>query len=111
MRTTMSLDDVLIKELMEVTKAKTKTEAIHTAIAEFLRRKKIEGLLALEGKIHLNLDWRELEEQELKAQEEHERLWRGHRKTYALDPHFEQVPGLTLHKPPRHLRRRSHSTS
>jgi hypothetical protein len=36
MRTTMSLDDVLIKALMEVTKAKTKTEAIHTAIAEFL---------------------------------------------------------------------------
>ena len=79
MRTTMSLDDRLIKELMDVTGAKTKTGAIHLAISEFIRRKKIEGLLALEGRIHIDLDWRELEEQELKAQTEHERRWRGHR--------------------------------
>lgn len=79
MRTTLSLDDGLIKELMVVTGAKTKIEAIHLAISEFLRRKKIEGLLALEGKIRFDLDWRELEERELKAQAEHERGWRSHR--------------------------------
>ena len=79
MRTTLSLDDNLIKELMEVTKAKTKTEAIHLAISEFLRRNKIEGLLALEGKIQFDLDWREMEELELKAQAERERLLYGHR--------------------------------
>jgi uncharacterized membrane protein len=77
MRITLNLDDVLIKELMEVTKAKT--EAIHLAISEFVRRKKLEGLKALSGKIHLDLDWRELEKRELKAQEERERRWRGHR--------------------------------
>ncbi|HLC40057.1 MAG TPA: type II toxin-antitoxin system VapB family antitoxin [Methylomirabilota bacterium] len=79
MRTTLSLDDGLIKELMKVTGAKTKTEAIHLAISEFIRRKKVEGLLALEGKVHLDLDWRELEELELKAQTEHDGRWRGHR--------------------------------
>jgi Arc/MetJ family transcription regulator len=79
MRTTMSLDEGLIKELMKVTGARTKTAAIHLAIAEFLRRKKIEGLLALEGKIQLDLDWRELEELEVKAQADRERRWRGHR--------------------------------
>jgi len=79
MRTTMSLDDKLIKELMAVTGARTKTEAIHLAIAEFLRKKKIEGLLALEGKVSLDLDWRELEELELKAQAERDRRRRGHR--------------------------------
>jgi len=79
MRTTMSLDDKLIKELMKVTGARTKTEAIHLAISEFIRRKKIEGLLALEGKVFLDLDWRELEELELKAQGEHDRRWRGRR--------------------------------
>ncbi len=79
MRTTMSLDDGLIKELMKVTGARTKTAAIHLAISEFLRRKKIEELLALEGKIQLDLDWRELEELELKAQADRERRWRGHR--------------------------------
>ena len=79
MRTTLNLDEALIKDLMAVTKARTKTEAIHQAIAGFLRRKRIEGLLALEGKIHFDLDWRQLEEEEMKAQEERERLWRGHR--------------------------------
>jgi len=79
MRTTLTLDDKLIQELMKLTGAKTKTEAIHLAISEFLRRKKIEGLLDLEGKLQLDLDWRELEERELKAQEERERRWRGHR--------------------------------
>jgi hypothetical protein len=75
----MNLDDKLIEELMAVTEARTKTKAIHLAIAEFLRKKKIEGLLALEGKVHLDLDWRELEELELKAQAQHDRRWRGHR--------------------------------
>jgi Arc/MetJ family transcription regulator len=78
-RTTLDLDADLIKELMTVTKAKTKTEAIHLGISEFLRRKRIEGLLALEGKLHLDLDWREQEERELKAQEKRERLLRGRR--------------------------------
>ncbi len=79
MRTTMSLDEGLIKELMEVTNARTKTEAIHLAISDFIRRRKLERLKALSGKIHLDLDWRKLEERELKAQEDRERRWRGHR--------------------------------
>ena len=79
MRTTMSLDDRLIKELMAITGAKTKIEAIHLAISEFVRRKKLEGLKDLSGKVHIDLDWRELEEQELKAQDDRERCWRGHR--------------------------------
>jgi Arc/MetJ family transcription regulator len=80
MRTTLSLDDKLIKELMAVTGARTKTGAIHLAITEFLRKKKVEGLLALEGKVHLDLDWRELEDLELKAQAERDRRWHGHHR-------------------------------
>lgn len=79
MRTTLRLDDGLVQELMKITEAKTKTEAIHLAISEFIRRKKIEGLLALEGKVPLDVDWRELEERELKTQAERARRWRGHR--------------------------------
>ena len=79
MRTTLILDDKLITELMAVTRARTKTAAIHLAITEFLRKKKVEGLLALEGKVHLDLDWREMEELELKAQAERDRRRRGHR--------------------------------
>ncbi|MFN3477008.1 MAG: type II toxin-antitoxin system VapB family antitoxin [Candidatus Methylomirabilales bacterium] len=79
MRTTLTLDDKLIQELMKLTGAKTKTEAIHLAISEFIRRKKLEGLKALSGKIRIAENWQELEELELKAQEERERRWRGHR--------------------------------
>jgi Arc/MetJ family transcription regulator len=79
MRTTLSLDDGLVKELMAVTGAKTKIEAIHLAMSAFLRRKRIAGFLALEGKIHLDLDWRQLEEEELKAQGQRERRRRSHR--------------------------------
>ena len=79
MRTTMSLDDALIKELMEVTGARTRTEAIHLAISEFIRRKKLEGLKALSGKIRLADTWQDLEQLELKEQEKQERRRRGHR--------------------------------
>jgi len=79
MRTTMNLDDKLIKELMAVTGARTKTEAIHLAISEFIRRKKLEGLKALSGKIRIADNWQEMEEVELKEQEKRERRWRGHR--------------------------------
>jgi hypothetical protein len=75
----MSLNDRLIKELMDATAAKSRTEAIHLAISEFIRRKKLEGLKALSGKVRIADRWQELEEHELKAQEQQERHWRGHR--------------------------------
>ena len=79
MRTTLNLDAGLLKDLVAATGAKTKTEAIHQALTEFVRRRKLKRLKTLSGRIHFDLGWREMEEQELKAQEEHERLWRGHR--------------------------------
>ena len=79
MRTTMRLDDRLIKELMKLTGAKTKTEAIHLAISDFIRRRKLEGLKALSGKIRIANDWQELEEVEMKEQDQRVRSWRGHR--------------------------------
>ena len=79
MRTTMSLNDGLIKELMKVTGAKTKTEAIHLAISEFIRRKKLEGLKALSGKIRIADNWWALEAAGLKAHAARERHARGRR--------------------------------
>lgn len=73
MRTTVNLDDGLITDLMNVTGVKKKREAIHLAIAEFVRRKKLEGLKALSGKIRLVDNWQELEDLELKEQERQER--------------------------------------
>jgi hypothetical protein len=79
MRTTLNLDEGLLKELMDLTGAKTKTEALNQAISEMIRRKKKEKLKALSGKIQLDLDWEEMEKVELREQEKRLRKIRGHR--------------------------------
>jgi hypothetical protein len=79
MRTTLNLSDDLIAELMRVSGLKTKTEAIHLAISEFIRRKKLRSLMDLSGKVRIDPNWQEAEETELKAQERRERTWHGRR--------------------------------
>ena len=49
MKTTLNIPDDRISTLLELTNAKTKTEAINKAIEEYIRREKIKALLALEG--------------------------------------------------------------
>lgn len=69
MRTTLDLNEKLIRELMDVTSAKTKTDAIHQAAAELIRRKKLDQLKSLSGVIHLDLDWNKLEQAEIRQQD------------------------------------------
>ena len=49
MKTTLNIPDKRMSTLLELTNAKTKTEAINTAIEEYIRQEKIKALLALEG--------------------------------------------------------------
>jgi hypothetical protein len=79
MRTTLNLDEDLIKDLMAVTEARTKVEAIHLAVSEFVRRRKLEGLKALSGKVHIAENWQEIEEMELRELEQQKEGWGGHR--------------------------------
>jgi hypothetical protein len=79
MRTTLDLNDKLIRELMDVTAAKTKTDAIHQAAAELIRRKKLDQLKSLSGKIRLDLDWKKLEQTEIRHQDSLKRRRHGHR--------------------------------
>lgn len=79
MRTTLDLNEKLIRELMHVTAAKTKTEAIHQAAAELIRRKKLDQLKSLSGAIHLDLDWKSLEQVEICRQVALKRRRQGHR--------------------------------
>lgn len=51
MRTTLDLPEDLIKETMEITGAKTKTEAIKMAMQELIGHNKRMKLLDLEGSI------------------------------------------------------------
>ncbi|WHZ14499.1 MAG: hypothetical protein OJF52_001337 [Nitrospira sp.] len=78
MRTTLNLDEALLKDLMDVTSAKTKTDAIHQAISDLIRRKKLEKLKALSGRVRLASDWE---------------------KSETLDEHFRKIPDLPLFKP------------
>jgi len=79
MRTTLNLDDELVRELMKTTQARTKTDAIHQAISDTLRRKKLDKLKSLSGKIRINLDWRKQEDVEIRHQKKLASRWHGHR--------------------------------
>jgi len=74
MRATLNIPDALINDLLKVTGEKTKTRAICLAIRDFIRRKRREKLLFLSGKIHFDLDWKEMEEIELKGMKQREKL-------------------------------------
>jgi len=65
MRTTLSIDDSLIGQLLEQTKATSKNKAIILAITEYLRKQKLEKILSYEGQLVIEDNWQELEEQEL----------------------------------------------
>ncbi len=64
MRTTLNLDERLITKLKKVSGARTKTEAIHIAARDFIRRHMAERIASLAGKIPLTDNWKELRELE-----------------------------------------------
>lgn len=74
MRTTINIADELLKDVMKQTKAKTKTEAITNALEEFIRRKRMSEIKSLFGKIEFDLDWKKLEQEELKR---NKNAWRS----------------------------------
>ena len=69
MRTTLDIDPKLVEEVVKATGQKSKSRAVTSALAEYVRLRKYEELRALAGNIDLvdNLD--ELEQMELKEQE------------------------------------------
>jgi Arc/MetJ family transcription regulator len=54
MRTTLFIDENLLEEAKKASGAKTKREAVEIALEEYVRRKKAEKLIDLEGKIELS---------------------------------------------------------
>jgi len=79
MRTTLNLDEGLVRELMKTTRARTKTDAIHQAISDLIRRKKLDKLKSLSGKIHLALDRKKTRRADIRHQEKVIRRWHGYR--------------------------------
>jgi Arc/MetJ family transcription regulator len=74
MRATLNIPDELVNEAQKATGAKTKTETIVIALKEVVRKKRIEELLALRGKVKIDYDWEVEEEREIEAQRAREEL-------------------------------------
>ena len=70
MRTTINVDDAIFQDLMQLTDAKTRTEAVNRAIAEWVRRKRIDNFIALRGKIAWDGDLDEMRALEIKESEQ-----------------------------------------
>jgi Arc/MetJ family transcription regulator len=51
-RTNIEIDDKLLSEVMAITGAKTKKQAVHEALLDQLKRRRaIEGLMSLRGQV------------------------------------------------------------
>jgi metal-responsive CopG/Arc/MetJ family transcriptional regulator len=70
MRATLNIPDDLLSEVQKISKEKSKTRAIVTAMESYVRDRKMTELLALRGKMTINYDWRTEENMELQAREE-----------------------------------------
>ncbi len=57
MKTTLNIPDDLIKKAMSLAKHRTKTETVIVALQEYVRLKKIEKILAQEGKLDFDDTW------------------------------------------------------
>jgi len=76
MRATLNIPDDLISEVQKLSGEKSKTKAIVSAMQEFVREKKLRKILELRGKIKIDDVTKELEELEIKEQEENDKRWR-----------------------------------
>lgn len=77
MRATLNIPEDLISEVQKLTGKKSKTKAIVTAMHEFVREKKLGKILELRGKIKIADVTKEIDELEIKEQEENDRRWRN----------------------------------
>lgn len=53
MRTSVTLDDKIFRELMEITNETNRTRAVQTAVESFVRQAKLEQLRQLRGKVSI----------------------------------------------------------
>jgi Arc/MetJ family transcription regulator len=51
MRTTLNVKDSVLSDVVKMTGAKSQTEAVNKALAEWIRQKRLERLRGLRGKV------------------------------------------------------------
>ena len=72
MRATLNIPDKLLDDVQALSGEKSKTRAIVTAMEDFVRRRRMDALISLRGKIAIEYDWETAEAEELCAAEERE---------------------------------------
>ena len=60
MRSTVTLEKAMLDELLTETHAKNKTTAVKEAIADYLRRRRVEKIKSMKGKLRFDLTAEEL---------------------------------------------------
>ena len=56
----LNFDEDILKARQEETRARTKIQAVDEALSDFVRRRKIEKLIQLPGKVTFSSDWKRL---------------------------------------------------
>ena len=70
MRTTLDIDKDLLAEAAKVAGEKSLSAAVNKALAEYVRRRKLDELRSFIGGKHFIDNWREMEELELQEYRE-----------------------------------------
>ncbi len=73
MRTTISIDDALIDELMRVAPSVSRSEAMRRAVEEYIRNRRLEEFMKLAGSELVDMGWREAERSEMAKLKKHGR--------------------------------------
>lgn len=67
MRTTLTIDDTIVKEVILLTKKKNRSEAIREALSDYIHQKRRDQLLSLRGNVDIDDNWQALREMEVQS--------------------------------------------
>lgn len=60
MRTTLNLDDSLLRQVMQLTDTSNRSEAVRIALAAYIKEQEKRRILAMRGTVDMVDNWREL---------------------------------------------------
>lgn len=64
MRTTITIDDSLMDQLMQTTGESSPAKALRLAVQDYVRQTRLKKLLALRGQVAIEDNWRELRQRD-----------------------------------------------
>ncbi|NCP78813.1 MAG: DUF2191 domain-containing protein [Desulfuromonadales bacterium] len=73
MRATLNIPEELMNDVQLLTGEKSRTGAIIAVMEEYVKKKRLEKLLALQGQLSIDYDWQKAEAEEIRVAEERNR--------------------------------------